>query len=87
MAQLYVEAAFSAQAKKRCEEMVDHLLSAMGQAIRGVEWMTETTRAEALRKLDGFIFHSIIYLGKGIVSYHYPYLCINIERRIREAKF
>jgi len=54
VAQLYVEAAFSAQAKKRCEEMVDHLLSAMGQAIRGVEWMTETTRAEALRKLDGF---------------------------------
>ena len=34
VAQLYVEAAFSAQAKKRCEEMVDHLLSAMGRAIR-----------------------------------------------------
>jgi putative endopeptidase len=54
VAQLYVEAAFSAHAKKRCEEMVDHLLSAMGRAIRGAEWMTETTRAEALRKLDGF---------------------------------
>ena len=54
VAQLYVEAAFSAQAKKRCEEMVDHLLSAMGRAIRSAEWMTETTRAEALRKLDGF---------------------------------
>ena len=34
VAQLYVDAAFSAQAKKRCEEMVDHLLVAMGQAIR-----------------------------------------------------
>ena len=54
VAQLYVEAAFSAHAKKRCEEMVDHLLSAMEQAIRSAEWMTETTRAEALRKLDGF---------------------------------
>jgi putative endopeptidase len=54
VAQLYVDAAFSAHAKKRCEEMVDHLLHAMGRAIRGAEWMTGTTRAEALRKLDGF---------------------------------
>ena len=54
VAQLYVDAAFSAQAKKRCEEMVDHLLSAMGRAIRGAEWMTEATREEARRKLEGF---------------------------------
>jgi putative endopeptidase len=54
VAQLYVEAAFSLQAKKRCEEMVDHLLSAMGRAIRDAEWMTEATREEALRKLAGF---------------------------------
>jgi putative endopeptidase len=54
VAQLYVEAAFSAEAKKRCEEMVEHLLSAMGRAIRSAEWMTEGTREEALRKLDGF---------------------------------
>ena len=54
VARLYVEAAFSAQAKTRCEDMVDHLLSAMGRAIRSVEWMSEATRAEALRKLDGF---------------------------------
>ena len=54
VARLYVEAAFSAQAKQRCEEMVGHLLSAMGQALRDADWMTETTRAEALRKLDGF---------------------------------
>ena len=30
VAQLYVDAAFSAAAKQRCEQMVDHLLSAMG---------------------------------------------------------
>jgi predicted metalloendopeptidase len=54
MAQLYVEAAFSAEAKRRCEEMLDHLLSAMGRAIRSADWMTEGTREEALRKLDGF---------------------------------
>ncbi len=56
VAQLYVKAAFSEEAKKRCEEMVDHLLSAMGQAIRSAGWMTETTRAEALRKLEGFTY-------------------------------
>lgn len=54
VAQLYVDAAFSAQAKKRCEEMVDHLLTAMGRAIRSAEWMTDATREEALRKLEGF---------------------------------
>jgi putative endopeptidase len=54
VAQLYVDAAFSAHAKKRCEEMVDHLLSAMGRAIRDAEWMTDATREEALRKLAGF---------------------------------
>ena len=54
VAQLYVDAAFSGEAKQRCEEMVDHLLSAMGRAIREAEWMTDGTRDEALRKLGGF---------------------------------
>ena len=54
VAQLYVDAAFSEQAKKRCEAMVDNLLSAMGRALRDAEWMTDATREEALRKLHGF---------------------------------
>ena len=54
VAQLFVDAAFPAEAKKRSEEMVDHLLSAMGRAIRAAQWMTDATREEALRKLDGF---------------------------------
>ena len=56
VAQLYVETAFSGQAKQRCEEMVDHLLAAMGRAIRRVDWMSDATREEALRKLDGFSY-------------------------------
>ena len=56
VAQIYVDAAFPARAKQRCEDMVDHLLLAMGRAIRSAEWMTEATRAEALRKLDGFSY-------------------------------
>jgi putative endopeptidase len=54
VAQLYVEAAFPAHAKQRCEEMVDGLLGAMGESIRGAEWMGEATKARALEKLAGF---------------------------------
>jgi predicted metalloendopeptidase len=54
VARLYVDAAFSEQAKKRCEEMVDHLLSSMGAAIREAAWMTEATKEQALEKLAGF---------------------------------
>ncbi len=56
VAQLYVDAAFSEQAKVRCEQLVDHLLSAMGAAIRGAEWMTEPTKVKALEKLAGFSY-------------------------------
>jgi len=56
VAQLYVEAAFSANAKRRCEELVGHLLSSMGQAIRAAEWMAEPTRSRALEKLAGFTY-------------------------------
>ncbi len=54
VARLYVDAAFPPQAKARCEELVGHLLNAMGRAIRGAAWMTEPTRTEALAKLAGF---------------------------------
>ncbi len=54
VAQLYVAEAFSEEAKLRCEHMVDHLLSAMGAAIRGAEWMSEATKEAALVKLAGF---------------------------------
>ncbi len=53
VAQLYVDAAFSAQAKHRCEEMVDHLLVAMGRAIRSAEWMTDATREAGAAEARG----------------------------------
>jgi putative endopeptidase len=56
VARIYVDAAFSERAKHRCEEMVDHLLSAMGTAIRRAEWMTAATKTEALEKLAGFTY-------------------------------
>ena len=54
VAQLYVADAFPPEAKARCEHLVEHLLSAMGKAIRKAAWMGESTRAEALAKLAGF---------------------------------
>jgi predicted metalloendopeptidase len=56
VSQLYVDAAFSEHAKKRCEQMVEHLLSAMGRAIRDAAWMTDATKSEALAKLEGFSY-------------------------------
>jgi putative endopeptidase len=56
VSQLYVDEAFPPAAKDRCEHLVEHLLSAMGTAIRTNPWMTDATREEALRKLAGFSF-------------------------------
>ncbi len=87
VSELYVDAAFSVEAKHRCEEMVDHLLSAMGAAIRGAEWMTETTRARAQEKLAGFSYkigfpdqwrdYSALQLGRDSF----------VENRMRAAQF
>jgi predicted metalloendopeptidase len=49
VAQLFVHETFPPEAKARVETLVEHLLSAMGRAIRGNTWMTDATREEALR--------------------------------------
>lgn len=56
VAKLYVDAAFSPEAKERCETMVDGLLAAMGRSIRSRDWMTEETKEAALAKLDAFTY-------------------------------
>jgi predicted metalloendopeptidase len=56
VSQLYVEVAFPPAAKDRCEHLVEHLMEAMGAAIRTNPWMTDPTREEALKKLAGFSF-------------------------------
>ncbi|HYO76026.1 MAG TPA: M13 family metallopeptidase, partial [Thermoanaerobaculia bacterium] len=50
----YVERYFPPLAKARMQEMVTNLLSAMGDTIRGLEWMTPTTKQQALAKLATF---------------------------------
>ena len=50
----YVERYFPPAAKARMQEMVKNLLAAMGDTIRGLEWMTPATKEQALHKLSTF---------------------------------
>jgi predicted metalloendopeptidase len=56
VARLYVDAAFSARAKERCERLVDGLIAAMGRSIEALDWMTGETRQAALTKVAGFTY-------------------------------
>ena len=50
----YVDRWFPAESREQMEELVENLRLAMANRIRGLEWMTEATRAEALTKLEMF---------------------------------
>lgn len=50
----YVERYFPPEAKARMQELVKNLLSAMGDTIHGLEWMSDTTKQQALAKLATF---------------------------------
>ena len=50
----YVERHFPPQAKARMQELVKNLLLAMGDTIRGLEWMSPATKSKALAKLATF---------------------------------
>jgi putative endopeptidase len=52
LGQLYVERAFSPQAKARALEMVMNLKAALRDRIKALDWMSEATRQQALKKLD-----------------------------------
>ncbi|HEX8618196.1 MAG TPA: M13 family metallopeptidase [Thermoanaerobaculia bacterium] len=54
LGQRYVERYFPPLAKARMTEMVTNLLAAMGDTIRGLEWMTPATKQQALAKLATF---------------------------------
>jgi putative endopeptidase len=54
LGQRYVERYFPPQAKARMQEMVQNLLAAMGDTIRGLDWMGAETKTRALEKLSTF---------------------------------
>lgn len=48
----FVEKAYSKEAQKRVNEMVDNLLASFRDRIEGLEWMSADTKKEALKKLN-----------------------------------
>jgi putative endopeptidase len=52
--QLYVDEAFSPEAKARAKAMVENLRVAYAERIQAADWMSATTKAEALKKLNAF---------------------------------
>jgi endothelin-converting enzyme/putative endopeptidase len=50
----YVERYFPPEAKARMQEMVKNLRLAMGDVLRGLDWMSEPTKKKALEKLATF---------------------------------
>jgi len=51
---LYVERHFPPQAKAQMDELVDTLLEAYRESISSLTWMSDTTKKQALEKLDTF---------------------------------
>ena len=54
VSQLYVAENFPPEAKVRMERLVENLLEAMRSSIESLAWMSDTTKTEALIKLDAF---------------------------------
>lgn len=54
LGQIYVAENFPPEAKQRAKAVVDNLLVAMGESIKGLQWMSEETKKQALVKLSTF---------------------------------
>ncbi|HCM75621.1 MAG TPA: M13 family peptidase [Cytophagales bacterium] len=52
--QLYVAKAFPPEAKRKALEMVDNIKLAMADRIKELDWMTDSTKRRALKKLSTF---------------------------------
>ena len=52
MGQLFVEKYFTAEAKKRVNDMVDNLIAAYKERITKLDWMSDSTKMQAQQKLD-----------------------------------
>ncbi len=52
---VYVKKHFSPEAKERMTAMVKNLLKAYAESIKKLDWMSENTKKEALKKVDKFL--------------------------------
>ncbi len=55
LGKLYVKEHFSPKAKARAEQMVHNLEAAFAERIRNLDWMSETTKKQALIKLKAIV--------------------------------
>ena len=53
LGQVYVAKVFSPELKEKTLDMVQHIEQAMGERIRGLDWMSPETKQQALTKLAG----------------------------------
>ena len=54
LGQIYVKEYFPPEAKERAQKIVGTLLVSMGERIKGLEWMSDATKEQALIKLSKF---------------------------------
>src|SRR5262249_6948342 len=54
LGQLYVAKAFSPQAKERALKLVENMRAELRERIKNLDWMSQETKPQALRKLDAF---------------------------------
>ena len=52
LGRVYIEKYFSAEAKADVEAMIDEILDVYAQRIQALDWMSETTKAKAVEKLE-----------------------------------
>ncbi len=52
LGQEYVKVAFTEENKKKVNEMVDQIILVMEQRIKNLDWMTDATKQQALKKLS-----------------------------------
>ncbi|WP_455671569.1 M13 family metallopeptidase [Phocaeicola sp.] len=71
--QMYVEKYFPAAAKERMVHLVKNLQTALGERIRNLEWMGDSTKTKAIEKLNTF------YVKVGYPDKWRDYTNLNIE--------
>jgi putative endopeptidase len=54
LGKLYVDKEFSPEAKQKVNDMVKNILETLKESIAGLDWMSETTKQQAYRKLSTF---------------------------------
>ena len=72
--QMYVEKYFPAAAKERMVQLVKNLQTALGERIRNLEWMGDSTKIKAIEKLNSF------YVKVGYPDMWRDYTGLNIEK-------